>query len=291
MKIFALLLLVVTSAQATTSQIIPVFMEAVGVYLQTDQAFQDSAIVRPEVKKIIQLLDAKKISKSKLSEYLVHASTKSQWQLPPDDQFDRWEKSTTPLNEVPEVALQAFRFDVIEESDDWFNDDIYMYFFITDGVIPTGKVTSIYKGLDQGQSFFLNEVDRAIFPLVGIPAKRPDNHLIVDYGIVESDGDDIKELQKLSSVLVDIAIAVYTSIDPQNAPVIINLRKEIKALADLLLSLNHDDRLVVGSFGYKASELSTTFGQETYVEFDRSHKKSSTLDSWEYLIHFRLVRN
>jgi hypothetical protein len=291
MKVFALLLLfVVTSASAQSSKVIPVFLDAVKIYLQTDESFQKSSLLKPEVRKIIQILDAKKISKAKLSEYLIASSQKSNWPLPADDEFDRWEKSDVPHSEVPEVALQAFKFDVVEESDDWFNDDIYLYFFVTDGVIPTGKVTGIYKGLDEGQSFFLNEVDRAIFPLMGIPAKRPDNHLIVDYGIVESDGDDIKELQKLSSVLVDIAIAVYTSIDPQNSTVIINLRKEIKALADLLLSLNHDDRLVTGSFGYKAADLTTMFGTETYVEFDRTHKKSSNFDSWEYIVHFRLLR-
>lgn len=291
MKVFALLLLlVVTSAHAANSTVIPVFLEAVGVYLHTDKAFQESELVRPELRKIIGLLEAKKVSKDKLSEYLAAAAVKSEWTLPADDEFDRWEKSSGPVTNVPEVALQAFKFDVVEESDDWLNDDIYLYFFVTDGMIPTGKVTSIYKGLDEGQSFFLNESDRAIFPLPGIEAKRPENHLIVDYGVVESDGDDVKELQKLSSILIDIAIAVYASVDPQSSRVIVNLRKEIKALADLLLNLNHDDRLVTGSFGYKAADLATVFGTNTYVEFHRPHKRSSRFDSWEYDLHFRLLR-
>jgi hypothetical protein len=161
---------------------------------------------------------------------------------------------------------------------------------VTDGVIPTGKVTSIYKGLDEGETFFFNEVDRAIYPLLGVPAKSPDNHLIIDYGIIESDGDDIKDLQKLSSIIIDIAITVYSQIDPENAQILVNLRKEVKALADLLLSMNDDDRIANGSFGYTNAELTEILRDRTYVEFKKTHKKESQFDDWEYHLRFRLIR-
>src|SRR5690606_30959932 len=102
----------------------------------------------------------------------------------------------------------------IEESDDFFNDDIYAYYFVTVGVVPTGKVTSLYRGLDQGDVLFFNEIDRKIFPLSG-DAKSPSNHLIIDYGIIESDGDDMQELQKLTSIIVDMVIAVYATEHPE----------------------------------------------------------------------------
>jgi hypothetical protein len=70
----------------------------------------------------------------------------------------------------------------------------------------------------------------------------------------------------------------------------VNLRKEVKALADLLLSLNNDDRLANGSFGYTTAELSEILRDRTYVEFKKVHKKESTLDDWEYHLRFRLIR-
>lgn len=274
--------------KAETSKIIPVFMEAAEMYVEDSSV--DQLVIRPDLKKIIDLLESKNIPKEYLRPYLAKNREKAQWLLPADDKYDGWKTDGSFKGNVPEVALHAFRMDVVEESDDFFKDDIYVYYFITDGVIPTGKVTSIYKGIKAGQSFFFNEIDRAIYPLVGIPAKSPENHLIVDYGIIESDGDDIKDLQKLSSIIIDIAIAVYSSYDPQNAEILIKLRKEIKALADLLLSMNNDDRLVTGTFGFKANEIADVLGNSSYIEFKKTHKHDSTFDSWEYDLRFRMIR-
>lgn len=187
------------------------------------------------------------------------------------------------------MAVQASRLTVIDQSD-WLGDDIYAYFLITDGVIPTGKVTSIYKGTQSGQSFFFNEIDRSIFPLTGIPAKRPENHLIIDYGIIESDGDDIKQMQKLSALIIDLAIAVYSSYDPQNAQVIMNLRKEIKALTEMVLSLNNDDRLVTGTLAWKASQLEEILRHESFVTIPHKYEGTTSLGTFEYKIDFRLLK-
>lgn len=278
------------TAFGQNSRVLPAFRDAVKIYVENPDLAK-SMILKPGTNAIIRIFTKKHITPEMLEPYLPVLGNKQVFPLPKDDRFDRWiKKPVITKTEVPEVALHAFGFDVIEESDDFWNDDIYCYFFITDGVIPTGKVTSIYKGLDEGETFFFNEVDRAIYPLLGVPSKVPENHLIVDYGIIESDGDDIKDMQKLSSIIIDIAIAVYTQIDPQNGQVLANLRKEVKALADLLLSLNNDDRLANGSFGYTTAELAEILKDRTYVEFKKVHKKESRFDNWEYHLRFRLLR-
>lgn len=288
MKWFVLGLLVVTNLWAENSRIIPVFVEASKLYVdgrETSSAFY----VRPDIRAALEVLEKSKIEPSILQRRLFVNQT--QWPLRADDEFDSWVKNPQKtIKEVPEMAVHATRFKVVDESDEWFKDDIYTYFFVTDGVIPTGKVSSIYKGISQGQSFFFNEVDRAIFPLVGVSAKRPENHLIIDYGIIESDGDDIKDMQKLSAIIIDIAISVYSSYDPQNSRILVNLRKEIKALADMLLSTNNDDRQATGSFGYKVSELETLLKDESYVEISKTHKGNAEFDKWEYRLDFRLLR-
>ena len=290
MKYLLLAIFLTGSAWAQNSRVLPAFRDAVIAYVDSPDVAK-TYILNPGAKAIISIFEKKNITPEMLERYLPYLEGKANFRLPRDDRFDRWiRKPKTSKVEVPELALHAFGFDVVEESDDFFNDDIYCYFFITDGVIPTGKVTAIYKGLDEGETFFFNEVDRAIYPLIGVPAKSPENHLIIDYGIIESDGDDIKDLQKLSSIIIDIAIAVYSSVDPENGQVLANLRKEVKALADLLLSMNNDDRLANGSFGYTSAELAEILRERTYVEFKKTHKKESQFDNWEYHLRFRLLR-
>lgn len=282
-------LLFANSLWASNSKIIPVFLEASELYVDGKYSAYNSLFIRPDIKAALEVLERNQIDPEILRRYT--GQKKHDWPLRENDLFDSWVSKNAPaVSDVPEIAVQAYKFKVVEDSDDWLNDDIYVYFFITDGVIPTGKVTSIYQGTDQGQSFFFNEVDRSIFPLIGVPAKRPENHLIIDYGIIESDGDDIKELQKLSSIIIDIAIAVYSTYDPQTAQILINLRKEIKALAEMLLSMNDDDRLATGTIGYKVSELEEMLKNETYVQISRKHKGGSDFNKWEYKLYFRFLR-
>lgn len=288
MKWLVLGLMVLNCAWAENSKIIPAFIEATKLYVQ-DQKVGESLVLKPDIRAALAVLQEAKIDKAILLKRV--PLEKTIYPLRQDDVYDEWVKNPAASSvPAPEMAVHAVQLKVEEASDDWFRDDIYAYFFVTDGVIPTGKVTTIYKGMAAGQSFFFNEVDRAIFPLIGVPAKSPENHLIVDYGIIESDGDDTKELQKLSTIIIDIAIAVYASRDPQNAQILINLRKEIKALAELLLSLNHDDRLATGSFGYKTEELTRILSEQSYVEVTKKHVSESWLDSWEYHLTFRLLR-
>ncbi len=285
MKWIVLGLLFANSLFADTSKIIPTFLEASRLYVNGEAGLYAA----PSIRAALAVLEKNKIDPAILEKRIYGKS--SEWPLRADDKYDSWVKNPDKtITEVPELAVHAFRFKANRISDTWFRDDVYVYFFMTDGVIPTGKVTSIYKGLSSGQSFFFNEVDRAIFPLVGVPAKRPENHLIIDYGIIESDGDDIKEMQKLSSIIIDIAIAVYSTYDPQNAQILVNLRKEIKALADLLLSLNNDDRMAEGSIAWKAKELEELLRDETFVEITKRHHSKAEFNKFDYELSFRLLR-
>lgn len=290
MKWFILGLLLSQIAVAETSRIIPAFIDATDLYVKGIYVSDEICYLKPEIRAALKVLEEKKIDPALLATF--NDQKFRSWPLRKDDEYDKWTKKQglRERTEVPEIAVHAFKLKVVEENDDWLKDDLYAYFFVTDGVIPTGKVTSIYKGLSQGQSFFFNEVDRAIFPLVGVPAKKPENHLIIDYGIIESDGDDIKDLQKLSSIIIDIAIAVYTSYDPQNAQIMINLRKEVKALADLLIGLNNDDRLVTGTLGYNVKKLEEMLRNESYVEVTRRHHSAAELKNFDYRLSFRILR-
>lgn len=287
MKWMILGLLLVSSAMAETSKIIPAFLEASQLYVKGEDS---SFALRPDIRAALTVLEESKIDPVLLERHTFDKS--SEWPLRADDKYDAWvkESKTEEKTEIPEIAVHAVKIHVAQPSDPWFKDDIYAYFFITDGVIPTGKVTSIYKGIGRGQSFFFNEVDRAIFPLVGVPAKKPENHLIIDYGIIESDADDIKEMQKLSSVIIDIAIAVYASYDPQNAQILIKLRKEVQALAEMLLGLNNDDRLVTATIAYKVKELEEMLRDDSYVEVRKRHHSKAEFNSFDYELMFRFIR-
>ena len=267
----------------TFSFLIPLFLEAIPL-VQNPPVY----VLKPELHAAVRVLEK---SQLRLDEFLVLDDAKSRWPLPPNDEFDEWLKSKPDQNTEQnlEVSLQVVKLFVKEESDDYFNDDLYLYYFVTDGLIPYGKVTSLYKNLDEGESFFFNEYDRLVFPLTG-GAKSPTQHLIVDYGIVESDGDDIKDLQKLSIMVVDLALAVYGAVDPQTTQVLAPLRKEVIALATLLISFQNDDRLVTSSFGFTTQEIDSLMTPATVFEFKRKHKKKSRFDTWEYDLMFRFLR-
>lgn len=287
MKWILLTLLLAHSAFAETSKIIPAFLEASEIYVEGSE---DSLFLRPDVRAALGVLKENEIDPLILQKYIY--SKNKIWELRPDDKYDLWTKKASLIKsaDVPEIAVHASKMDVVEQSEGWVKDDIYVYFFVTDGVIPTGKVSSIYKGVGRGQSFFFNEVDRAIFPLIGVNAKRPENHIIIDYGIIESDGDDVKEMQKLSSIIIDIAIAVYSAYDPQNAQILINLRKEVKALAEMIIGLNKDDRMATGTIAYTTKQLEEMLKETSFVEITQKHQSTEPYDRWDYRLSFRILR-
>lgn len=285
MRIWILVFLLSFNLQARESKLLPLFFEAATLY-QSDSSLAETQVLQKELVLILNLFHKNKISEQTLNQILSHKQ-QDRWQLPVMSSRHVGQiKINSP--ELPELALHAVKFKVVEESDDALNDDLYMYFFITDGVVPTGKVTSIYKGNDEGDAFFFNQLDRVVFPQ-GLAAKKPAQHLIVDYGIMESDGDDIKKWQALSSVILDLAISLYQ--EPKSEMKLDELRSEVKALSEVILGMNHDDRLVTATLTFQGDELARMLENQSYVEFKQKHRKSSTFDDFKYEILFRLIKN
>lgn len=196
------------------------------------------------------------------------------------------------LKDQMAVSFEAVKISVIEESDDLFGDDIYAYFFVTDGFVTTAKVTGIYKNLSEGEAFFLSLADRKLFPMTGdLGAKGFTNHLIVDMGIVESDGDDIAEAKKLTNIIIDIAIVIIASQAPDVGAEIAKLRKEIKALADFFNDLNKDDRLVTDTIILTYEDLAKKLpGNKTVSEFTKKYSGKNWYSEWSYEVLFRLLK-
>ena len=207
-----------------------------------------------------------------------------------------YEKSLSDKLEMPRMALHAYEFEVIDEKDEFLKDDIYFFFYTTDGALTTGKVTEVYKGLSQGNTFFLTAQDRVIFPAAGIGYATPYKHLIVDYSIIESDGDDIKEMQKLSQSIIPLAAAAYGLYTGDMGSVMtagssVALRKEVGKLSNSLISLNNDDRLVNESLMYTPKKLQNVFLDEDLIEFSKFYKGQEGYHSWHYKLNFRMFND
>ena len=82
---------------------------------------------------------------------------------------------------MPKMALHAHQLEVIDPKDEFMKDDIYFFFYTTDGATTVSKVTEIYKGLSGGQSFFLSATDRVLFPTKAIGSKYPINILSLTF--------------------------------------------------------------------------------------------------------------
>jgi hypothetical protein len=214
-----------------------------------------------------------------------------------DDRYSQFRKISVEhapvqsLNEVEAfpVALHAFRIDVVEDYDDVMNDDIYSYFVITHDDIMWGKVTSIYKGVDEGQSFFLSAEDRGLFGPTGEKIV-PKNYTIVDYGIIESDGDDIAQLHKISDAIVDLALAALTIYNPQAGASAMQARAETQNLLKLVISLDDDDRLVTDSLRFNPEMMATMLSGSAVHEFGKLHEYSDLFTAYSYRINFRMLR-
>jgi hypothetical protein len=187
------------------------------------------------------------------------------------------------------TALHAFRLDVVEDHDDLFNDDVYAYFITTHDDLVWGKVTSIYTGLDQGDSVFLSPEDRGLFGPRGekLVAK---NHLLVDFGLIESDGDDVKQLQKLSDVIVDLAIVALTVAEPTAGAAAAQARAEVKNLLHLVIAMDKDDRLVTDTLRFTPDTVETMLGADSVVEMDRFYERKKFMSRFAWRVHFRLLK-
>jgi len=187
------------------------------------------------------------------------------------------------------AALHAFRIDVEEDYDDVFNDNIYTYFIVTHDDLVWGKVSQIYTGLDEGDSFFFTPEDRGLFGPSGQKLTQK-SHLIVDFGIVESDGEDIVQLQRLSSAIVDLALVALTVYDPSAGAAAAQAREETKNLLNLIISMDDDDRLVADTVRLMPSDTQSMLDGTSVREFSRYYARETFWTAFAYRIHFRLLK-
>jgi hypothetical protein len=190
---------------------------------------------------------------------------------------------------APPMALHAFRFDVVEDYDDTTNDDIYCYFITTHDDLVWGKVTSIYTGLDEGQSFFFSPEDRGLFGPKG-DKLAPRNHTLVDFGIVESDSGDIAQLKKLSDAIVDLALVALTIYDPNAGAAAAQARAETNNLLHLIIEMDDDDRLVADTLRFTPDSMLSQLGADSVSEFDRYYDQETFWTHYSYRLYFRLMR-
>lgn len=183
------------------------------------------------------------------------------------------------------MTLDMYMLTVFNAEDDLFKDDIYIYTITSDGPIPRAKTTSIYKNLASGDSILFNTEDRRLFPLVDFRL-IPHNDLIVDYTLIESDGDDIEELKKLVDVLFPMVLAAYQSLKTTDPNIMISLHQELKAIAKYLLELNNDDRHFTKTLHISPSELEELLvtRHKEYIHRKHGHHWGS---KWDYQLKFR----
>jgi hypothetical protein len=254
------------------SRVVPHFWLAV-------ESWHTEGPLKPEIRAIHAVWEKEHIDPSWLKKRS-QVMLKRRWELPP--------KITAQTGWDGPLSVQAARLDVREPSDDVMSDNIYCYFFITDGAVVSGRVSQIYHGLRAGQGFHFSLPDRALFPLQG-GWLVPQGAVIVDYGIVESDGDDIEKLQTMTGVIVDLVVAVYAVTDPGHGQVAIQLRQEVKALADALVSFDQDDRMAIGTLVLDKPTVTNTLQDRSWGELHRSHGSEYFFDRWRYHLTWRLL--
>ncbi len=269
------------SHAGTQSVLLTRVLEAIRIQAEQPE-LKSRGLLRKDFDLILKLLD----------KHQVASPTLSRWHTlnPADHKLQSLPLPTLSKSgeAYPALSLHAHKFYVAEESDDVTNDDLYVSFFITDGNIPTGKLSSIYRGIDEGESFLFILQDRILYPLDG-SLQIPRGHLIIDYMIIESDGDDIKEMKRISGFITELAIEFYKRKYGEPGE-LTRIREEVRALSEALLDLNHDDRLVTATWAPSPLEVNQSLEGRSFAEITRTHKESSTWGDFKYKITFRLIR-
>ena len=130
-----------------------------------------------------------------------------------------------------------------------------------------------------------------------MPYQTPYKHLIIDLSIIESDGDDIKEMQKISQAILPLAASAYGLYTGGamggilSSATSVALRKEVSKLSQSLLALNNDDRLVNKSLIYSPRNLANLFKEDDIFQFSEVYKGFDRISSWKYKLHFRMFKD
>jgi hypothetical protein len=259
---------------------------------------------------IIDLLEKNNISKEYLSTVLSKynvtedksVDSQANFYLPPDDEGDKMIKeeyaSLSPQERKnlsirkslieEKFAIHLYKVEVVNAYHDIFSDDIMGYAIATSGITPTGKVTSLKKGFNSGGAFFFDEVDRVFYA-----GDIPKHHLIIDYGIILDNERYAKDMRAITGILVDLVYAIFTSYNPQIAIPLVNLRKEVKNLADALLNLQQNTNLIVDSIYLYSKDIPSMFSDEnsSIAEFTKHYNGHKIFFPWEYNLDFRFLRD
>jgi hypothetical protein len=271
----------------TDALLVDDFTEALAVY---GDGLKD-APTRPAVRLWTDALARRGVDPAFVARRLANAASKS------GDPFARYRRiqiEAMPALEAQKgaaepVALHAFRLDVDEEYDDVTNDDLYCYFIVTHDDVVWGRVTSIYRGLDEGTSVFLSAEDRALFGPTG-EKLAPVNHLLVDFGIIESDGEDIGQLKSLSDAIIDLALVAVSIYDPDAGAAAAQARAEVQNLMHLIIEMDDDDRLVADTLRFTPQELASLLTAQTVYEFGRRYDAETFWTHYTYRLNFRLLK-
>lgn len=266
------------------SALLSPFIESVFSYLRNDNSQEK---LGPAAKVFFTALKASNINKNFIEKRFGRVNES----LDLDKyRFLKVNSISNPLteSEIDKVAIHATKIDVIEEYDDFTNDNIYAYFIVTHGDQTWGRVTDTYEGLDQGTSFFFDASDRAIFGPSG-KAMKLNNHVIIDLGIVESDGDDLTHLQMLSKIILAKAADAFKETSPMASKIADQLRAEVANLLKLISGLDYDDKLVTDSIYLTKDSLQNSLATQSYYEIMRSYEAKTFFTAYNYKITFRAL--
>ena len=186
------------------------------------------------------------------------------------------------------VALHAFKIEVDEDYDDLLNDRLFIYSVTTFGDIQWGKVSSIYSNLDERTQAILSPNDQGLFDPKG-RIHNLDKPLIVDIGIIESDGEDSEELARLTGVIIDLAESVLAATDSSLAIQPGRLRAETQNLVDLLMSMDENDRMGTTSISLDPISVGQMLRDRRYVEWFEEFSGNRRMSAFRYRLWFRLL--
>ncbi|MFC2075408.1 hypothetical protein ACFLRA_03970, partial [Bdellovibrionota bacterium] len=116
-----------------------------------------------------------------------------------------------------------------------------------------------------------------------------ENHLLVDFGIVESDGADIERLKKLSDVIIELASKALLATYPEYGIIAEQLRGEVQNLMHLVIEMDGDDRLAVDTIALTRDGVSSLLGWRSWEEFTRTYERETFWIHHTYKIYFRVL--
>jgi hypothetical protein len=170
------------------------------------------------------------------------------------------------------VSIHLNKFKVIEDYDDFMNDDIYLYVITTIGNKVSLNLTNVYRGLDEGDSFYFFPSDRILASEVELSKST----VIVDFGVIEADGEDIIILKQLISDLVEIA--------PAGDLLDSRYLQAIKAFFYAVANLKDDTRLITDTIIIQKGE------GKSFEEYDFIYSGERYWSDYKYLVNFRIFK-